>query len=136
MKIVLDCNILVMCLSSKSPYHKIYQSLVNGKISLVVSVDIMMEYEEIIEKKYSNATSKALIALLSDLPNVQIVQPYYYWNLIKNDPDDNKYCDCAVVGKVDYVVTEDKHFNVLDKITFPPIKYLGIDEFCNLLYEI
>jgi hypothetical protein len=33
MKVVPDCNILVMCLSSKSPYHFIYQSLIKGKFN-------------------------------------------------------------------------------------------------------
>jgi predicted nucleic acid-binding protein len=46
MRVVLDCNVLVMCLTSKSPYHKIYQGLTNQNIDLLVSHDILMEYEE------------------------------------------------------------------------------------------
>jgi predicted nucleic acid-binding protein len=26
------------------------------------------------------------------------------------DPDDNKYCDYAIAGKAEYLVTEDKHW--------------------------
>jgi uncharacterized protein len=57
MRVVLDCNILVACLSSHSPYYNIYKSLVAQKFDLVVSQDILFEYEEIIQVKYSLATA-------------------------------------------------------------------------------
>ena len=48
MKAVVDCNILVTCLSRRSPYHHIYTFLVAGKFELIVSQDILFEYEEVI----------------------------------------------------------------------------------------
>jgi predicted nucleic acid-binding protein len=51
MTVVIDCNIFVMCLTSNSHYHLIYQALVTGKFNLAVSVDIMLEYEEVIQRK-------------------------------------------------------------------------------------
>lgn len=133
MRVVIDCNILVTSLTSKSPYHNIYKSLVSGQYDLVVSNDIMLEYEEIIQIKYGLETASTFIALLSLLPNVHYVHPYYRWGLITRDRDDNKYCDCAVSGTADFIVTEDRHFNVLKEIEFPPITVIGIDEFLNLL---
>jgi uncharacterized protein len=47
MTVVLDCNILVMCLSSRSPYHHIYKSLISGKFNLAVTTAIILEYQEI-----------------------------------------------------------------------------------------
>ena len=70
MTVVIDCNILVMCLTSRSSYHIIYQSLIQRKFNLAVSTEILLEYEEIIEYKYGITTSKAFIALLKELPNV------------------------------------------------------------------
>jgi predicted nucleic acid-binding protein len=51
MTVVIDCNVLVMCLTSRSPWHIIYQSLVAGKFDLAVTGEIVLEYEEIIQKK-------------------------------------------------------------------------------------
>lgn len=48
MTVVIDCNVLVMCLTSRSPWHIIYQSLVTNKFSLAVTDEIVLEYEEII----------------------------------------------------------------------------------------
>ncbi|MEQ1675939.1 MAG: putative toxin-antitoxin system toxin component, PIN family [Chitinophagaceae bacterium] len=133
MTVVLDCNILVMCLSSRSPYHLIYKSLVSGSFELVITTDIILEYQEIIEQKYGADTANAFIALLNELPNVHFITAYYHWQLIAADPDDNKYCDCGVAGQADYLVTEDKHFAILQTITFPALQTISIDAFSALL---
>jgi putative PIN family toxin of toxin-antitoxin system len=133
MKIVLDCNVLVTSLSSRSPYNIIYKSLVSGKFELIASNDVLLEYEEIIQLKYGIETSISFMSLLSLLPNVLYVHPYYRWNLITVDPDDNKYCDCAVSGTADFIVTEDKHFNILKGLDFPPLQVIDTVQFLDLL---
>ncbi|MEO6948144.1 MAG: putative toxin-antitoxin system toxin component, PIN family [Ginsengibacter sp.] len=135
MKVVIDCNIMVMCLSSRSTYHNIYQSLLNGYFNLALSSEILLEYEEIIQKKYSVATANAFVALLRELPNVQFYTPSFKWLLIANDPEDDKYSDCAITGGADFLVTEDKHFAILKTITFPRIKVLSIEDFSQLIKE-
>ncbi len=133
MKVVLDCNILVMCLSSHSVYHTIYKALIKNRFELAISIDIVLEYEEIIQKKYTESTSEVFISLLAELSNVHYIYPHYKWQLIEIDPDDNKYCDCAIAGKVDYLVTEDKHFDILKTIPFPSLSVISIDKFMTLL---
>lgn len=132
MRVVIDCNILVACLSTRSPYHNIYTSLVSGRFELVVSQDILFEYEEIIQLKYGVSTAEGFMSLLALLPNVQIVHPFYKWNLISADPDDNKYCDCAVSGAADYIVTEDSHFNILSTIPYPQVTIIDINSFSEI----
>lgn len=133
MTVVLDCNILVMCLTSRSPYHNIYQSLITDKFNLAITTDIILEYEEIIEQKYGTPTANAFIALLNELPNVHFITTYYRWQLIPADPDDNKYCDCAIASQADYIVTEDKHFDSLQHISFPALHTISIEEFSSSL---
>jgi putative PIN family toxin of toxin-antitoxin system len=122
-----------MCLTSRSPYHIIYQSLINGKFKLAISVEIMLEYEEIIQHKYSVTTANTLLTLLSELPNIYYIHPHYQWKLIESDADDNKYCDCAIAGQADYLVTEDRHFETLKNIPFPSITAITIDQFLGIL---
>jgi putative PIN family toxin of toxin-antitoxin system len=133
MTVVVDCNIFVMCLTSASPYHIIYQSLVNGKFKLAVTVDILLEYEEVLQRKYSLQTAWAFISLLYELPNVNYLHPHYRWQLITTDYDDNKYCDCAIAGQATYIVTEDKHFNVLKTTPFPSLSVITIDRFLEII---
>ena len=135
MKVVLDCNILVMCLTSRSSYHIIYKALIQRKFHLAISSEILLEYEEVLQQKYNVITAKSFVALLKELPNVQFYTPFYNWMLIHADPDDNKYTDCAIAGSANFIVTEDKHFAVLKTIPFPKITVLSIDEFIHLLSE-
>jgi len=41
MRLVIDCNIFVACLSSKSDYHKIFESLINNEYELLITTDII-----------------------------------------------------------------------------------------------
>ena len=133
MKVVIDCNVLVMCLASRSSYHIIYKALTQEKFQLVISPDILLEYEEVLQRKYNVTTANTFIALLKELPNVQFYTPFYNWRLINADPDDDKYTDCAIAGSANFIVTEDKHFAILKKIAFPKITVLSIDEFVHLI---
>jgi len=133
MTVVIDSNIFVICLTSKSPWHFIYQQLIKGKFNLAVSNEIIFEYKEIISQKYSAATANAFIVLLNELPNVQLINPFYKWQLINTDPDDNKYCDCAIASQAEHLVTEDKHFSIVKSISFPRLNILSLEEFAQKL---
>ena len=63
---------------------------------------------------------------------VQIIR-YFEWNVIEKDPDDNKFFDCAVAASADYIVSEDKHFNILVNIPFPSVSAIKIIEFRKIL---
>jgi predicted nucleic acid-binding protein len=79
--------------------------------------------------------TKNTIHLLLSSHNVEKVIPFYKWNLITTDPEDNKFVDCALNGGADYLVTNDKHFNILKKIDFPRINVVNIDTFKGILKE-
>lgn len=73
--------------------------------------------------------------MLLSLENVEQIEVYYKWLLIDKDPDDNKFIDCAISGNVDYIVSNDKHFNVLSNIKFPSIEVVTADQFLLELEE-
>ncbi len=106
--IILDTNVLLVSISSKSPYHCIFEQLINGAYDLSVTTEILMEYEEVIGRKYSSEVAKDVIRTLLTLPNVQKIIVYYKWNLIEADKDDNKFVDCAVSVNSNGIVTQDK----------------------------
>jgi len=56
----------------------------------------------------------ALLDLLAQLHgNIRHVEPKFRFNVISTDPDDNKFCDCAIAAEANFVVTEDNDFNAL-----------------------
>jgi len=62
------------------------------------------------------------------LPNVFQISPHYKWEFLK-DSDDNKFVDCAISGNADYIITNDKGFNILKNIEFPNVENLTSQEF-------
>ena len=76
-----------------------------------------------------------VIEAISNATNVEHVNPAYHFNLIKADPDDNKFVDCAITAGADYIVTEDSHFEHLKKIPFPQLNVLTLDEFNETLKQ-
>lgn len=61
--------------------------------------------------------------------------PHFRFGLIEQDPDDNKFVDCAIIAGADYIVSEDAHFRALRRIPFPTVNVIGLDEFVNEVGE-
>ncbi len=133
LKVVLDTNVLLVSISSKSKYHWIYDKLIADEYDLFVTNEILMEYEEIISQKYNPSVARDVIKSLIILPNVYKVSIYFNWNLIKEDTDDNKFVDCAINSNSHLLVTNDKHYQVLKDIDFPKIKVNSINDFAAQL---
>ena len=67
------------------------------------------------------------------LQNIELITPSYNRHLIKTDVDDNKFCNCAIASNADYIITNDKHFNILKQINFPKVNILTAEAFLNFL---
>jgi len=98
-----------------------------------VSNEILMEYEEILSEKTSPSFADAIIQALLNRKNLVRVSPVWRFNLICQDPDDNKFVDCAVCGQAEFLVSNDKHFGMLRNVSFPPITLVTIQEFVETL---
>ena len=66
-------------------------------------------------------------------PDVVFATNYYFWNLITDDADDNKFADLAISAGAEYLVSNDKHFKVLQKIPFPKVNVVTLQKFRNIL---
>ncbi len=133
MKVVIDTNVMLVSLPRRSMYHPIFLQLLRGRYELCITSDILNEYEEIFSEKANHEMAIQAIEIITQLPNVSQINKYFFWQLIKADPDDNKFVDCAVAANADFIVTDDAHFNVLKNINFPAMKVIGKDEFLEML---
>jgi putative PIN family toxin of toxin-antitoxin system len=133
MKVVLDTNAILRAISSKSEYAILIDELYLQSYSALVSTEILLEYEEKITQFFNKSIAKDFLDFLIILPNVEKVEAFFQLNLIESDPDDNKFVDCAFVGNAHYIVTDDKHFNILKKLNFPKIPVITAENFKQLL---
>ena len=133
LRVVLDTNVLLVTISSRSKYHFIYEKLVADKYDLFVTNEILMEYEEVISQKYNSPVAGNVIKSLLILPNVIKTPIYFNWNLINEDADDNKFVDCVINSNSHLLVTNDKHFQILKEIRFPKITVINAETFVEQL---
>ncbi len=135
MKIVLDTNVLLVSISRKSEYFPIFDAFLNGHIQLCVTTDILFEYAELLASKFHPNVMDNIMKTIEKSPDIVQITKYYNWQLIKADPDDDKFVDCAVAANVDYLVTNDKHFKVLETIEFPLVNVLSAEVFLQQLLD-
>ena len=127
-RIVLDTNILLVSISDRSPLHWIYKDFLDDKYDLCVSTDILDEYAEILERFMGHSVAESVVGAIINRKNTVLINVYYRFNLL-DDVDDNKFVDCAVASNAQYIVSEDKSFQKLKKIPFPPVTILRLKEF-------
>ena len=132
MRIVLDTNCLIQIVGRNTAYHKIFQEILAGRLTLLLSKEVVLEYEEIFSSKISPEFSGFLIKALLENPFIDKVEIFYQWNLISQDADDNKFIDLGLNGNADYLITNDKHFNLVKSISFPTLKIITIKDFSDL----
>lgn len=133
MNIVLDTNVLLMAISAKNVYHRVWLDFLSGKYKLCITNEIIEEYLEVISRNINTLVAEKIVAAILNRENTIKLDPHFRFNLIEDDKDDNKFSDCAVAGNASYIVTEDHHFNVLKNIKFPSITVIGIDDFILIL---
>ena len=133
LRIVLDTNVLVASISRQSPSHWVWKSFLQDKYELCITTDILNEYAEIIERYFSAKDAEYTLAQITLQKNMVPTVRYFEWNIMEKDPDDNKFFDCAVAANADYIVSEDKHFNILKHITFPLVNAIKTVDFKNVL---
>jgi putative PIN family toxin of toxin-antitoxin system len=124
--IVLDVNCLLQIIPRKAPKRWLYDFILQAKVSLAISSEILMEYREILEQKTNYVIAENIINVLNELPNTRKIDPSYQWLLIKDDPDDDKYVDCAIAANAAYLISNDRHFDVLRSVDFPQVSCLKL----------
>ena len=128
-RIVLDTNCLLQALPTRSPYHKIWEEVLTGRICLCVNTEILNEYEEILTEKTTFNIAHNVVESIARLHTTVFQEVYIHFGLIEADPDDNKFVDCAVAADAEYIVTNDSHFSILKHTAWPKITVITIKEF-------
>lgn len=133
MRVVLDTNILLQSLPRKSKIRPVWDAFLKQEIRLIITPSILLEYEEIIANKTSPQVSANIISLINEAVNSIFIHIYYEWNVITDDPDDNKFFDAAVAGNAEYLVTNDSHFKQALQVGFPRVNIINGDQFLDII---
>ncbi len=134
MKIVLDTNCLLPIIIRGSYGYDVWRAFREGKYTLCVSAEIMLEYEEVLLRHTgSTEFTDAVLSAIINARNVERVSPSFRFQMITSDPDDNKFVDCAITAGAKYIVSNDRHFEELEKYDFPKVEVCKLNEFLQIL---
>jgi uncharacterized protein len=118
-KIVLDTNVLVSGLLSKSyPYRILYELVANEQVSLLLSPDVLAEYQDVLSRdkfsRFPNFKAKANTAL-QHINRVGLMKtPDFVLDVI-TDYADNRFLELAVFAQADYLITGNTRDFTFDK---------------------
>ena len=132
-RVVIDTNCLRASIPPRSPFYQLYLDFRSEKFDWYVSNEILMEYDEILTATYSQKTSQFILHQLAIAPNVIFTEPAFKWNLVVNDPDDNKFSDLAISSNCHYLVSNDSDFNIFKSIEFPKLTVIDLESFLKIM---
>ena len=135
MRVVLDTNVFISGIFWEGNFcSKIIDKWKNREFELVSSIEIIEELlntlkhfkiqldEETIESWRNIIIERVIIAKSSERLDV-----------IKEDPDDNKFLETAIAGKADFIITQDNHLLKVKKLNnimiLNPEEFLKLDNF-------
>lgn len=75
--VVIDTNSLIMALSSRSAYHKIWQAFLDGDYCLCISNEILEEYAEVISRNISVNAARYVVYTIMERRNVRLIAPSF-----------------------------------------------------------
>ncbi|MFA5031758.1 MAG: putative toxin-antitoxin system toxin component, PIN family [bacterium] len=131
-KVVIDTNVILSAFGWNGKPLKILTLLETNKIQNFISSPIIEELERVIAYKKLNFSYRMQAGIIEFISFYsKLVVPEVTFNLVKIDPQDNKFVECAIKGNVDYIVSGDKHLLMLKKIK--KIKVFSVDDFLKTI---
>jgi putative PIN family toxin of toxin-antitoxin system len=128
MNIVLDTNVFISGIFWKGDSNKVLQLWKEGNVQLINSIEIIVEISRILSDfkiQLPEDIKKEWIHLIT--LNSTIVEPKEKFDIVKDDPTDNKFINVAVAGKAEYIITNDKHLLKIKQ--FRAVKIITAKEF-------
>ena len=132
MKIVPDCNTILSGFLFQGNEAKLFELAEEHKISVFISEEILEEVMGVISRpKFGLTVQERKEAIEKLLKISSVIKPTKKINIVKEDPADNKFIECAAEAKAEYIVSGDKH--LLNIKSYGNIKIIKTKELLALL---
>ena len=114
-RVVVDTNVFVSGIFWKGAPMQVLDAWIGGKFKLIVTSEILLEYERVLESlgkkaKFSNYDRILELVKL----NAEMANPVAFARPICRDKDDDKFLAAALGGSAQYIVTGDDDLLVLN----------------------
>ncbi len=127
-KVVLDTNVFISVLGWKGASQRIFNECIEGNLELLFSLEIFDEARRVLSYpkfKFSQTEIDEFLDQILEIGN--LIESKVEINIIKDDPSDNKFLECAVTVGASYIISRDPH--ILKIKEFKGIKILSPELF-------
>ena len=137
-KVVLDTNVYISGVLFGGKSETIRSLAKEGKIVILVSEEILAELAGVLKRKF-NWLDWQISELIEDIRAfATLVTPAFHLSIIKKDHQDNRFLECAIEGKAQYIVSGDKrHLQSLKNYKgieiLSPDRFLEVDKIRSML---
>lgn len=129
-KVVVDTNIYISAIFWNGKPRKVIDLGRDGKILIFTSMDIENEITEKLKTKFKLADEEVNQILLDLSTFAMPVEVNKQVLVVHDDPDDNKFVECALECRADYIVSGDRH--LLNLKGYEGIQILSASEFLKI----
>lgn len=114
MRAVVDTNVIISGSLWEGRPAEVMRQIETGRVEMYLSADILEEIEEVLEQEklkgpIARSGQSVKMVMNKIYSMASIVNPKVKVRRVKEDPDDNKFLECAVECKADYIISGDKH---------------------------
>jgi putative PIN family toxin of toxin-antitoxin system len=109
-KVILDTNVFISGIFFSGPPSQVLKAWAQQKFQIVLSRQILDEYQRVAEalsSKFQTIDISSIIDLITI--HGQFVDTQGFNISVCEDPDDNKFIECAVAGNCKIIISGDKH---------------------------
>jgi len=137
LRAVIDTNVLISGFISRESYPaKLVDGWVEKRFEPVVSEEIIREYREVFARDRFSALGSVeerlkLLGTLLSFEHVVLVNPQEQICMVKDDPRDDIFLECAAAGECEFIISGDQHLLKLKQ--YKNIKVITAKEFIELL---
>jgi len=113
-KLVVDTNVLLSSFISIGPPRVILNRIRDRLDLLCISPPILEEYLTVLQRAgIAEDLITSLFSLFQDPDHVILVFPSRRVEIIREDPSDDMFLECAIEARADYVISGDRHLRRL-----------------------
>lgn len=129
---VLDTNVIVSALLFDGPASRLVALWQQRRFLPVVSKPILQEYLSVLAYPKFRLTTREIRQVLDELlPYTEVVSPKGRLRVVRRDPADNRFLECAVAGNARYLVSGDD--DLLSLRSFRGVRVVSVAEFLTAI---
>ena len=110
MRVILDTNVFISGIFFSGPPSQILKAWANQSLQIVLSQQILDEYQRVSEELSSKFQEIDILPII-ELVTIhgKFIDTQGLDISVCEDPDDDKFLECAVAGKCKIIISGDKH---------------------------